>query len=239
MTEPTIHSYDSADVLADAAARDLGKMIGHALAERGRASVMLSGGSSPKATYDRMMQAQLVWDGVGIGLVDERWVPPGAVGSNADFIRSCMDGTPAERAQFVPLYNGHETAADGLEAAEQTLALMAQPFDVCVMGMGSDGHTASWFPRSGGLNAALGPDTATTVCAVDATGCPVAGDHTDRISLTYSAVARARHVVLLLPSAEKAAIFSRIAGDSLQDAPVNALRRLGPKLSVYTLESRT
>ena len=229
--------HPDADALAKAASVEIEMHLRAALATRGEASLILSGGSSPKPVYERLAQADIPWDGVVISLVDERWVPSGAPGSNADFIRDCFAGSPAERAQFIPLYNGHSSAQAGIEAAEQALALAPQPFDVVVLGMGGDAHTASWFPDSGGLDVALDPANPATLCAVDATGCPVAGEHTDRITLTYSAVARARHAVLLLPSAAKRDVFEASQGKPLRQAPVAALSRLD-RLSVHALGSQ-
>lgn len=223
--------------LVTAATDHLSVILSDALDQRGRASAMLSGGSSPKPVYERLAQQPLAWNGVAISLVDERWVPAGEPGSNADFIRGCFANSPAERAHFVPLFNGHVSATDGLEAAEQALALMAQPFDLCVLGMGMDGHTASWFPRSSGLEAALDPNSEAILAAIDATGCEVAGDHTDRMTLTYAAVAASKHVVLLLPSAEKLAVFNDATNRDVLDAPVKALQSLGDRLTLFGLDT--
>jgi 6-phosphogluconolactonase len=233
---PSLKTFKSKDALADAAAEHLASVLGKALDEKGRASAVLSGGSSPKPVYERLANKPLAWEGVGLSLVDERWVPSGAKGSNFDFLRECVADTPAARAKLVPLFNGHGSAAEGVEAAEQALALIVPPFDLCVLGMGLDGHTASWFPNSGGLEAALNPSNSARLCAIDATGCPVAGDLTDRITLTFSAVAAARETVLLLPSAEKLAVYKAALEKDPKDAPVAALSGLGDKLTVYGLE---
>ncbi|MGJ8559431.1 MAG: 6-phosphogluconolactonase [Litorimonas sp.] len=222
--------------LVQAATTHLSTVLDDALEARGRASAMLSGGSSPKPIYEALANRPLAWDGVGISLVDERWVPSGVPGSNADFIRDCFSGTPAESAFFVPLYNGDASPDAGLAAAEQALALIAQPFDLCVLGMGMDGHTASWFPYSGGLVAALDMENTDTLAAIDATGCAVAGDHTDRITLTLSAVSACRNIILLLPSAEKLSVFKAAAKQDILEAPVKALHALKNRLTVYALE---
>lgn len=222
--------------LVEAATGYLSNILADALKERGRASAMLSGGSSPKPIYEALATAPLAWNGVGISLVDERWVPSGAEGSNADFIQGCFADTPAQDAFFVPLYNGHKTPEMGVEAAEQALALMAQPFDLCVLGMGMDGHTASWFPRSGGLEASLDQNNTATLAAIDATGSAVAGDHTDRITLTFTAVSASLNIILLLPSAEKLAVFKAVAEKDMRDAPVKALHALEDRLTVFALE---
>lgn len=233
----TLSGFAEKDALVAAAAAHITEALKSALNARGRASLILSGGSSPKPVYETLAQMDLPWDGIGISLVDERWVAPGEAGSNADFIQDCFAGTPAERAHFVPLYNGHASAGEGVKSAEQALASLRQPFDVCVLGMGLDGHTASWFPQSGGLEAALDPTNAAMLCAIDATGCDVAGEHTDRISLTYSAVKKAENVILLLPSAEKLTVFQSALDASHSDKPVAALTGLGDRLRVFAMEN--
>jgi 6-phosphogluconolactonase len=231
--------FDTKDALADAAAQRLAALLREALSERGKASLMLSGGSSPEPVYRKLAKADLAWDGVAIGLIDERWVLASHPKSNATFIRNCFADSPAEQAHFVPLYNGHDTVEAGLDAAHQTLALMAQPFDICVLGMGTDSHTASWFPASQGLAEALDPNNPAVVAAVDAKGCAGAGDATDRITLTYSAIANARHSLLLLPSAEKLDVFRATSGRPPEDAPVQALTQLGDALEIYALGEPT
>lgn len=238
MTDMAIKLFTNKAALVSAATAHLSSVLDDALAARGRASAVLSGGSSPKPIYDALANAPLAWNGVGISLVDERWVPSGTVGSNADFIQDCFAGTAAEASLFVPLYNGDASAKDGLAGAEQALALIAQPFDLCVLGMGMDGHTASWFPHGGGLEAALDPENSATLAAIDATGCAVAGDHTDRITVTLSAVAASRNIVLLLPSAEKLAVFNAAANKDILSAPVKALHMLGDRVTVYALEGQ-
>lgn len=235
MVEMDLRLFSDKAALINAVTAHLSAVLKGALDARGRASAMLSGGSSPKPIYEALAKATLAWKGVGISLVDERWVPSGAVGSNADFIRDCFAGTQAETAFFVPLYNGDTSPEAGLAAGEQALALIAQPFDLCVLGMGMDGHTASWFPHSGGLESALDPENKATLSAIDATGCEVAGEHTDRITLTLSAVATSRNIILLLPSAEKLAVFKAAAQKDILEAPVKALHGLGGRLTVYAL----
>lgn len=237
MTNMDLRLFNNKAALVKAATTHLSAVLDDALIARGRASAMLSGGSSPKPIYEALAKMPLAWNGVGISLVDERWVPSGATGSNADFIQNCFAGTKAEKAFFVPLYNGDATPEAGLAAAEQALALIAQPFDLCVLGMGMDGHTASWFPYSDGLVSALDTENTATLAAIDATGCEVAGDHTDRITLTLSAVAASQNIILLLPNAEKLSVFEAAAKKDIFEAPVKSLHALGDRLTVYALEA--
>jgi len=103
--------------------------------------------------------------------------------------------------------------------------------------MGLDGHTASWFPNAKGLKEALDPNNANTVIAIDARGCPVAGDHPDRITLTLSAVMTSKQIILMIPGAGKSDVFKESATKSVYEAPVKALRAAGERLTVITDET--
>ena len=223
---------DCGDAVTDAA-NAIELALRDALAERGTASLMVSGGSSPRPVYERLSKTDLDWSKVDIGLVDERWVNPGEAGSNEDFIRETLIQNEAASARLIGLKTPAETVEAGLEEAEARFSDIGLPFDVCVMGMGSDAHTASWFPNSGGLDTALAQDNERTLCAIDATGCEVAGDHPSRISLTLRAVLDAHHIVLFIPGVAKRRVFDAAPSKDLSDAPVQALLRAGPKLHVY------
>ena len=230
-----IRGADTPEELAREAATFISERLALGLEKRGRASLALSGGSSPQRTHEILGDIPLAWESIGVSLVDERWVPPGEEGSNADFIRKCFEGRPAARAHFVPLYNGHDTPADGLDAAEQAIASLCQPYDVCILGMGMDGHTASWFPYGPDLAETLSPGNPNRLCAIDATGQAGAGGYPDRLSLTFSAIAAAQACVLLLPTAEKFEKFSSVFFEKVESAPVSALSRLEARLHVFAV----
>ena len=94
---PTIITVDDP---AAAAAAAIETSLRQALAARGRASLMVSGGSSPKPVYATLSRADLDWKNVSISLVDERWVNPGEAGSNEDFTRAALLQNNAAAADF-------------------------------------------------------------------------------------------------------------------------------------------
>ncbi len=227
---PFIH--DSGDMVIEAAAA-IEATLRQAIETRGYASLMVSGGSSPKPLYARLSKANLDWSKVTISLVDERWVDPGEVGSNEDFIRENLIQNMAAQAKFFGLKTQHPTVESGLKSAEARFEKLKRPFDVCVMGMGSDAHTASWFPNAKGLEHALSPETEDILCFVDAAGAPVAGDHPHRISLTRRAVLDSHFIVLFIPGEAKRAVFDSAPTKPTSDAPVQVLLAAGTKLHVF------
>lgn len=224
---------DNASKLAAQAADTIAEKLAQAIESRGRASLMVSGGSSPKPVYARLSQADIDWSCVTIGLVDERWVEPNQDGSNETFIKANLLQNAAATANFIGMKTDHPSAKDAVVALTKRFEDCPVPFDVCVMGMGLDGHTASWFPQSSGLSAALDQSGTDLFCAVDASGCGGAGLHPQRMSLTLTAVLSARNILLFIPGDAKRNLYVSGNSKTIMDMPVNALRLAGPKLSVF------
>lgn len=233
----TYNSFTSRDQMVTQAAAQIAKAVTSAVSSKGQASLMLSGGSSPRPVYEALTQMNLPWDKVTIGLVDDRWIERGLAGSNETFLDETLFKGKAGAATFIGLKTSAANPVAGVKEAEAKLSAVTQPFDVCVMGMGLDGHTASWFPNSKGLEEAMDIHNPDTVIAIDAAGCPVAGDHPERITLTLSAVMASKQIILMIPGAGKSDVFKNSADKSVYDAPVKALRAAGERLTVMTDEA--
>ena len=105
----------------------------------------------------------------------------------------------------------------------------AKPFDAVILGMGEDGHTASWFPRAFGLDRALGSDD--RVCAVRAEKSAVTGDEVDRMTLTLSAIRDATVIVLAIAGESKRLAFANASeAGPVEAMPVRAIMRARPDL---------
>ena len=228
--EPII--YDDGDMVENASLA-IEAALREALNTRGTASLIVSGGSSPKPLYAQLSKADLDWSNISISLVDERWVDRGEAGSNEDFIRDNLVQNNASSAKFFGLKTAHPSVELGLNDAEARFEAIEQPFDVCVMGMGGDAHTASWFPNAKGLSNALSLENENILCGIDAAGAPVAGDHPHRISLTLNAVLNSHLIILFIPGEAKREVFDSVSSKSLFDAPVQALLQAGQKLHVF------
>jgi 6-phosphogluconolactonase len=195
---------DPAD-FARRAAETMATAIDLALDQRDRAQIALSGGSTPGRAYSLLAQQHLPWDRVDVVLGDERWVSADDEASNARLLRSTLlaPGTPGAHACFHPAptveVGSPEASADALESLVCRLCPGTPPvFDLMVLGLGDDGHTASLFP---GTDAPQVKDRWTTIGR---------GKGLDRITLTAPVLSAARKVVFL------------ICGESKRDA----LRRL-------------
>lgn len=230
-------SFASRDAMVKSATETIAKAVTSAISKKGHASLMLSGGSSPRPVYEALRDIDLPWEKVTIGLIDDRWIDRGLPGSNETFLDETLFKGAARKAIFIGLKTSDANPALGEKASASKLESIPHPFDVCVMGMGLDGHTASWFPGSKGLDAALDMNNPETVIAINAQGCPVAGDHPERITLTLSAVMSAKQIILMIPGAGKADVFQQSATKSVYESPVKALRAAGARLTVMTDEA--
>lgn len=205
--------FPNPQALAEALAGSVAENLRDALVERGAASLALSGGNTPKAFMQALALQPLEWPRIAVTLVDERWVPESNARSNAALVRANLLQGPAAAARFVPLYRDAPEPEQALAGIEADLATLPSPFDALVLGMGDDGHTASFFPGGDHLTAALDPSTTAVVLPMRA---PDAGE--PRITLTLPPVLAARHLYLHIEGAGKRQVLAEALSGEGQGA---------------------
>ena len=144
MTEIEWWDYDNAAEMADAVAGDVQFIIENALDARGAAVIALPGGTTHGPVYDRLAKAKLDWKRVTIIPTDDRLVPMGDPLSNVTLIAKAF---LPRGARVIPITS--EAATDykaAGRAADARLQDLHWPLDLCLLGVGADGHTASIFP---------------------------------------------------------------------------------------------
>ncbi len=216
----TTHSFTECHAQAAALAERVAERLRAALAERGTAVLAVSGGSTPKDFFGRLSRETLDWARVQITLVDERWVADTDERSNARLVQATLLQHAAAAAQFIPLYTGDATPEAGLATADARIAALPLPFDAVVLGMGDDGHTASFFPGGDHLAEALDLDNRARVLPMHA---PDAGE--PRITLTLSTLLQTRALYLLVTGEKKRDLLAdaRLGLGAARDYPVRAV----------------
>lgn len=226
-------AYETRDEAADFAARMASGVLAAAIEDSGKASFMVSGGSSPAPLFKRLATTDLSWGRVTVGLVDERWVGLEHAGSNEALVRQNLLTAKAGAAGFLPMKTASLTAKAAVEDRVQAYLPHCDPIDLILLGMGPDGHTASWFPKAGGLKAAMHAADGVTVAAIDATGCEVAGKMPERMTLTGPAIIDSDAAILLIFGEDKRAVLDAALKASPEDMPVRyAIDGLGPRLTI-------
>lgn len=183
-----------AEGLADAVADKLRA----ALAQRGRAVLALSGGTTPALFFEALARRPLDWGAVTVLPADERWVPVDHPRSNAALIRRHLIRDEAALAVITNLYEAGVADPQDAEAAITARIAPLLPLDVLVLGMGDDWHTASLFPQAPRIAEAMAPGAPPLMAMT-------APDGEARMTLTLPALNTARSRYLLLTGADKAA----------------------------------
>ena len=197
------HDFADPPALAAALAQAVAADLRAALQAREVASVALSGGNTPRAFLQALGLQVLDWSRVAVTLVDERWVPESSARSNAALVKANLLDGPAALARFVPLYRAVPQPEDALGEVERALRTLGLPFDALVLGMGSDGHTASFFPGGDHLADVLDPRSRALVLPMRA---PDAGE--PRITLTLPPILAARRIYLHIEGQSKHEVLS-------------------------------
>jgi 6-phosphogluconolactonase len=218
---PDFVEFPSREALANGLAAKVKEALEEASALRGRAVLAVSGGSTPVAFFKALSKLEMAWEQVTVMLVDERLVPASHERSNAKLVRENLLQNHAANAFFVPMYSG---AFDEGDAAHQIETVMKRaqlvPADFVILGMGSDGHTASFFPGGDHLIDAIDPQQEALVLPMHADGAGEA-----RLTLTLPVLLAARELALHIEGAEKRAVLDRALADGTRvlDMPVRAV----------------
>jgi 6-phosphogluconolactonase len=203
--------FDDKAAVAAAAAELILQHAQRAIAERDRFNIVLAGGTTPTATYRLLADSQTDWSAWHIYHGDERCLPVDDEARNsraADLAWLNRVPIPRQQVHPIPAELGAEAAAD----AYAPIVADALPFDLVLLGIGEDGHTASLFP---GREIPSGP---LVIPVHDAPKPPP-----DRVSLTPAALCRSDHILLLMTGSSKREAVARWeAGEDLPVARVAA-----------------
>jgi len=210
--------------LADDLAHDIAARLQEAIDVRGQALLVVSGGKSPMALFHALRVLPLPWQRITITLTDERCVPNTHADSNALLVRQHLHQDLASAAHFVPLLSDDAPLGSPVSMAQRaSSALLALgPADVLVLGMGTDGHTASLFPEAANLPQAMDLMQSPACLAIELQHPPANAPHA-RITQNLSMLLSARYIVLPVIGTDKYKIMQLATVAYRLDLPVSRL----------------
>ncbi len=208
--------FEARETLAETLARDVADELTRAIEAKGKATLAVSGGSTPKLFFEKLSEIDIPWSRVSVTLVDERQVPETSERSNARLVRQHLLQNRAAAAKFIPLVGNPDAAK-------------VPAFDVAILGMGSDGHTASFFPGGDRLAEALDADSGKRLIEINAPG---AGE--PRLTFTLPMLEQAGRLALHIEGAEKQQVLKQaLAAGPEEDMPVRAVLRGAAPVTLY------
>ncbi|GAB3737476.1 6-phosphogluconolactonase [Luteimonas pelagia] len=217
-----IHEHPDADAAAEALASSLVACCREALHARGSAWLALAGGRTPWPAYRRLATANLDWSRIALVPTDERCVPLDHPASNLRALAEAFaPATPLP--VLVPLAPDDGDCVSAAALADAALSARSEPFDAVVLGMGTDGHTASLFPGAEALDAALDPAAGVDAMRIDPVPMPPDAPYV-RVTLTVARLLRARSWHLLLSGEAKRRVLDEaLAAADPRRHPVAAI----------------
>ena len=156
------YTFDDRETLDQALAEHVTSKLAQGISARGVAHLVVSGGSTPAALFSLLADADLEWHHVVVMLADDRWVPADHEDSNERLVRETLLTGRAKQAQFLSLLPTPDDEVANL-AGLSTLLRSVPRFDVVLLGMGEDAHTASLFPCASALKEGLTTDAGALV----------------------------------------------------------------------------
>lgn len=195
---PHWNEFATREALAASLASAVADTLRAAITRRGQAFLAVSGGTTPGRFFAALSREGLDWSKVTVTLVDERFVPESSPRSNAALAKANLLQNEASRARFAPLFHEATSVEKGADIADAAIRALPWPLDVTVLGMGGDGHTASFFPDAARLDDLLDPASSRLVMPVHADSAGEA-----RLTLTLPALVGAGLVVVHIEGAEK------------------------------------
>lgn len=211
-----LQQFANTEALNAAFASQLVSVLEQAIASRGAAYLVVSGGRTPQALFTTLANTPLAWENVTILLADDRYLPPDAEHSNERLVRATLLQGYAAKANFISLYAAASDAYAAVPAIVSRIEGLPL-FDAVILGMGEDGHTASLFPCCNELAAAMA-DNAPAVLATSPTTAPY-----QRITLSKARLLQSRQLFLHLVGSSKLTVLEQAqAGTDTMLMPIRA-----------------
>ena len=224
---PKIEIFDTRDQLDGVAVDRISKMLGGQTC-----SLFMSGGSTPGPVYDRLSEIDLNWRNIYVAPADDRWVDEQDKGSNARTIKETLVKNHARDVNFMPMKSKHQTPDEGALSIEMNYQQLPRPFYI-VLGMGTDGHVASWFATAQEYQSLMTRRDKFLVAPIHPEQNEITGAYTSRMTITPYTLHMCQKAVLIITGKEKLDLLTSCLEQPDKHLPVNhAINILKSKLTI-------
>ena len=197
------YKFTDNDALLSEFAQKIVNILKEQISNKGVATLLVSGGNTPKALFEKLSNMDISWDKVKIGLCDERWIHSNEKDSNANLVKNFFLKNYAKEAKFIGMYLENISSYDAQKTCSKIYQEELYPFDIVILGMGTDGHTASLFPNNVKLEEAF--DINSEDLCISMTPCTASYD---RMSLNLKAILSAKNIFLHIEGKSKLKVYN-------------------------------
>tara|TARA_B100002052_G_C15886303_1_gene601683 strand:- start:3616 stop:4308 length:693 start_codon:yes stop_codon:yes gene_type:complete len=205
-----ILKFDSSEELENDLSRFLYTYLSDTIRKSGYSNIALSGGRTPLGLYSKLSGLGVEWSKVSLTLVDERLVPPESTESNQGNIFASLDISADELKAFNSFKHFYKNNEINIKSS---LLHKYLPFDVCLLGMGEDGHFASIFPNLDSTEKLLNKSNDNLVALVKKDG-----EFPIRFTLTFNAISQSKLLILYIRGQKKLNLIERVS--TLKSTPI-------------------
>ena len=197
------NQFQNTDELLDALCKKIKEHLQSAISQKVFATLIVSGGKTPIALFKKLSTLKIEWQKVTITLADERWVKTQNEDSNQKLVKDHLLQNEASLAKFIGLKTSHKNAYDAIDVVNKNISDIPKPFDLTILGMGEDAHTASLFPDAKELDEALFSTNPTSAIT------PPKGKY-ERITLSLKTILDTKLIILHIEGENKYRVYKEV-----------------------------
>ncbi len=219
MSAVNFHTFGESSELVLKLSQAICKLLRNTIEKNGKASLVVSGGNTPKKLFTKLSLCDIAWDKVVISLCDERWVDNGSDDSNEKLVKTYLLKNYAKKANFIGMFQQITNLEEAKIIYEKIVKDKISPIDVIILGMGNDGHTASLFPNNEKFTEAFSLKNEDFTLVVRQKGVKF-----HRLGLTRAAILNAKHIFLHFEGKKKFDIYNAVKDmDDFDKYPISSI----------------
>ena len=206
------------------------------LPKTGRCSLLVSGGDTPHSFYNALSQQNWPWEKITTALVDDRWVDPTNLASNENLVKLNLLINYAKKSPFFGMKSSSSSPLLAEASRNRIYQTLPRPL-FAILGMGVDGHIASWFAEDERFNTLSASLKNNLIASTSLKRKGLADPYRHRMTITGAMLSEVNSAFLIIHGERKYNLLTKAICNRGLDLPINrGLELLGPKLRIYALD---